>query len=116
MRYRESKRTGRQLEEIALGDANLILLAERELAAFARAVREIFGPEQANVSTAEWIDELESLNWHARPGVSDFRRITTAASARLAHRNLSRPRIRPSRATTTARSAVAFNKVEASHI
>ena len=51
MRYRESKRTGRQLEEIALCDANLIILAERELTAFAEAVRELFGPEQARVSS-----------------------------------------------------------------
>jgi hypothetical protein len=88
MRYRESKRTGRQLEEIAVCDANLILLAERELAAFAGAVSELFGPDQARVSTAEWIDELESLSWATRLGASDFRRITTAASARLAHRKL----------------------------
>ena len=89
MRDRESNRTSRQLEEIALCDANLIGLAERELAVFAGAVRELFGPEQARVSTAEWIDELESLHWPARPGVSDFRCITTAASARLADRQLS---------------------------
>jgi hypothetical protein len=89
MRHRESKRTGRQLEEIALCHANLINLAERELAAFAEAVRVLFGPEQARVSTAEWIDELESLNLPATPGVSDFRRITAAASVRLAH--LQRP-------------------------
>ena len=88
MRHRESKQTDRQLEGIALCDANLILLAERELAAFARAVRELFGPEQASLSTAEWIAALESLDWPARPGVSDFRRITTAASARLADRQL----------------------------
>jgi hypothetical protein len=89
MRDRESKQTGRQQEEIALCDANLILLAERELAAFAGAVRELFGSEQARVSTAEWIDELESMNWPATPRVSDFRRITTAAAARLADRQLS---------------------------
>ena len=89
MCYRESKRTGRQLEEIALRDANLIILAERELAAFAEAVRGLFGPEQARVSSAEWIDELESAEWPARPGVWDLRRITAAASVRLAHRQLS---------------------------
>ena len=38
MRDWESNRTSRQLEVIALCDANPILLAERELAAFARAV------------------------------------------------------------------------------
>lgn len=89
MRFRQSKRTGRQLEEIALCNADLIILAERELAAFATAVRELFGPEQARVSSAEWIDELEFLHWPPRPGASDFRRITTAASARLAHQQLS---------------------------
>ncbi len=88
MRHRESKQTDPQLENIALCDANLILLAEHELAAFARAVRELFGSEQARVSTAEWIDELESLD-SPRPGASDFRRITTAVSARLADRQLS---------------------------
>jgi hypothetical protein len=88
----ESKQTGRQLEETAPFDANLMILAERELAAFARAVSELFGPEQASLSTADWIDELESLNWPARPGASDFRRITTAACSRLAHRKRFRPR------------------------
>ena len=87
MDHRESKQTG-QHEDSALCDANLIILAERELAAFAGAVKEIFGSEQARVSTEEWIDELESLNWSAKPGVSDFRRITTATVARLAHRSL----------------------------
>lgn len=89
MRHRESKQTDQQLKDIALCDANLILLAERELAAFARAVRELFGSEQARLSTAEWLEELESLKWPGRPGVSDFRRITTVASARLAGRHLS---------------------------
>ena len=89
MRDRESNRTSRQLEVNALCDANPILLAERELAAFARAVRELFGSEQARLATADWLEELESLNRPARPGVSDFRRITTVASARLADRQLS---------------------------
>ena len=89
MRDRESNRTSRQLEVNALCDANPILLAERELAAFARAVRELFGSEQARLATADWLEELESLNWPAKPGVSDFRRITTVASARLADRQLS---------------------------
>lgn len=101
MRHRESKRTGRQLEEIPLWDANLIALAERELAAFAGAVRELFGPEQELLSSADWINELESLNWPARPGVLDFRRITTAASARLANRKLFEARMRQPRATAT---------------
>lgn len=91
MGYRESERTGLQLEEAVLSNDDLIVLAERELAAFARAVKELFGPEQASLSIAEWIDELESLNWHVRPEESDFRRISTAASSRIARRDLFRP-------------------------
>jgi hypothetical protein len=86
MRHRGSMRASRQLEETSLSDANLIILAERELTVFARTVRELFSPEQASLSSVKWIDELESLNWPAGPGASNFRRITAAASARLAHR------------------------------
>lgn len=89
MRHRESKQSGQQLDEIPLCYEDLITLAERELAAFARAVKELFGPDQAYASATEWIDELESLNWTTKPGIADFRRITTAASLRLAHRQLS---------------------------
>jgi hypothetical protein len=102
MRHRGSMRASRQLEETSLSDANLIILAERELAAFARAVRELFGPEQASLSSAEWIDELESLNWPAGPGASDFRRITAAASATLAHRRRFRPHVRSDEAASSS--------------
>src|ERR1700735_2202320 len=104
MRHRGSMRASRQLEETSLSDANLIILAERELAAFARAVRELFGPEEASLSTAEWIDELESLNWPDVPGPSDFRRITVAASSRLAHRRLCRPHMGSHEATLSSLS------------
>ena len=46
MRHRGSMRASRQLEETSLSNANLIILAERELAAFARAVGELFGPNR----------------------------------------------------------------------
>ena len=88
MRHRRPIQVSQQLESIALADASVVMLAERELGAFSRAVKELFGAEQASLSTAEWIEELEKRNWPARPGVSDFRRITAAASARLAHRRV----------------------------
>jgi hypothetical protein len=97
MHLRGSMPASQQPEETALSYADLLLLAERELAAFARAVRELFGPEQARLSTADWIDELESLNLPARPQALDFRRITTAASARLARREPFRLRTTSSR-------------------
>jgi hypothetical protein len=104
MRHRGSMRASRQLEENSISDANLIILAERELAAFASAVSELFGPEQASLSSAEWIDELESRDWPAGPGASDFRRITAAASARLAHRRLFRSRVKSDEATSSSPS------------
>jgi len=97
-------RASRQQEDISLSDANLIILAKRELAAFARAVKELFGPEEASLSSAEWIDELESLNWPAVPGASDFRRITVAASSRLAHRRLFRSHMGSAEATSSSAS------------
>ena len=81
-----------------------VTLAERELTAFAAAVRELFGPEQASLSSAEWIDELESLNWPAEPRASDFRRITAVASSRLAHRRLFRSRMGSDQATSSSPS------------
>jgi hypothetical protein len=94
MRYLASMRASQQQEETSLSNANLIILAERELAAFYKAVSELFGSKQARLSAAEWIDELESIDWPARPGVSDFRRITNAAIAKFAHREQSRIRMR----------------------
>ena len=101
MRHRISMRASRQLEEISPSDADLIVLAERELAPFVRAVTELFGPEEASLSTAEWIDELGALNWPAGSGVADFRRITFAASSRLAHRRLFRLHMGSAEATSS---------------
>ena len=104
MRHRGPMRASRKLEETAPSDTELIILAERELAAFARAVRELFGPEQECLSSAEWIDELESLNLRAGPRGSDFRRITAAASSRLAYRRLFRAHVRSDEATSSSPS------------
>lgn len=60
--------------------------AERELAAFARAVEELFGPEQARQSIEDWMEELESMDWRSQETVRDWRRLTIAAAARLAGR------------------------------
>jgi hypothetical protein len=34
-------------------------MAEREFAAFISAVKEVLGPEQADLSAVDWLDELE---------------------------------------------------------
>ena len=63
-----------------------IKMAERELSAFVRAVTELFGPEQARLSTEDWLDELELKDSPLRATSRDYRAVTVAASARLANR------------------------------
>jgi hypothetical protein len=63
-----------------------IHMAERELSAFIRAVTELFGPEQARLSTEDWLDESELMDRLPRATSRDWRAVTVAASARLANR------------------------------
>jgi hypothetical protein len=66
--------------------AELMLIAERELAAFIRAVTELFGPEQARLAAEGWVDELELMDALPGPTRRDWGSVTVAASARLAGR------------------------------
>lgn len=61
-------------------------LAERELSSFIRAVRELYGPEQAMLSTKDWLDESDSMDAPPFSAERDWRAVTIAASARLANR------------------------------
>lgn len=63
-----------------------INMAERELSAFIRAVTELFGPEQATLSTEDWLDELERMDSPHRVTRKEWRTVTMAATARLANR------------------------------
>jgi hypothetical protein len=65
-----------------------IKMAERELSAFILAVTELFGPEQARLSTEDWLDELELKDSSLRATSRDWRAVTVAASARLANRGI----------------------------
>lgn len=60
--------------------------AERELSAFTGAVTELFGTEQARVSTEDWLEELTLLDMPSRPKERNWRAVTIAAAARLAKR------------------------------
>jgi hypothetical protein len=61
-------------------------LAERELAAFLRAVKQLFGPEQALLSADDWLDESQSMDSPSHSTSRDWRAVTVAASARLVNR------------------------------
>ena len=61
-------------------------MAEREFAAFISAVKELLGPDHAQLSAGDWLDELELMDSH--PGTTNrhWRAGTIATSARLANR------------------------------
>ena len=60
-------------------------MAERELAAFFVAVKELFGSEQARLAAEDWLHELAAMN--ILPFSSDeWRRITLEVAAQLASR------------------------------
>jgi hypothetical protein len=61
-------------------------MAEREFSAFISAVKELHGPEQAQLSAMDWLDELELTD--SQPGSTNrhWRSVTITASARLANR------------------------------
>jgi len=69
----------------SLSYANQLHLAERELASFIGAVKELFGPEQALLSADDWLDESELMDCPPRSTRRDWRAVTVAASARLAN-------------------------------
>src|SRR5579863_7739270 len=60
-----------------------LILAEKELSAFIRAVDKFFGVEQACQSALDWIEELEHMDWPSGESIPDWRRVTVGASARL---------------------------------
>jgi hypothetical protein len=65
--------------------AGAMAMAERELAAFFSAVRELFGPELAGISAEEWLEELAATN-NMPSSAREWRRITLNICQRLAAR------------------------------
>jgi hypothetical protein len=67
------------------GCADLMTMAERELSAFFRAVTELFGLEQAELSAKDWLHELTATD--AFPtSAHEWRLLTAKVSTRLAGR------------------------------
>ena len=61
-------------------------MAERELSAFIGAVKELHGPEQAQISAVDWLDELDLMDGQRGSTSRDWRAVTIVASVRLANR------------------------------
>jgi hypothetical protein len=64
--------------------ADSMSIAERELAAFFGAVKELFGSELAELSANEWLRELEATD--DLPSTPEWRTLTAKASLWLANR------------------------------
>jgi hypothetical protein len=65
--------------------AGVMAMAERELAAFFSAVMELFGPELAELSVEEWLEELVATN-SLPSSAREWRRVTLNICKRLAAR------------------------------
>jgi len=61
-------------------------LAERELSSFLAAVTKSYGPDQAELSARDWLQESELIDSPPRSEIRDWHSVTIAASARLALR------------------------------
>lgn len=70
-------------------------MAEREFSAFIRAVKELFGPEQAQLSAVDWLEASEFMDIQPRSTCRDWRAVTIAVAARLANRTNAGPHDRP---------------------
>ena len=66
--------------------SGFLILAEKELSAFIRAVRTLFGGEQTRQSALDWIEELGHVDWPSGESIPDWRRATVGAGARLSAR------------------------------
>jgi len=62
------------------------LLAERELSSFLAAVAELYGQEQAGLSTEDWLHESAIMDDPPRSEARKWRAVTIAAATRLANR------------------------------
>ncbi len=65
--------------------ADLIAMAERELAAFFSAVKELFGSRQAGLSTEDWLQELMAIDG-LPVSAREWRLLTVKVAGRLAGR------------------------------
>ena len=86
MQEQKTTSTGETIGGCAQFTAAVLPIAEKELAAFARAVTELFGAEQARRAVEDWIEELELSDWPTGSAPPDCRQVTIAAAARLANR------------------------------
>jgi hypothetical protein len=72
-------------KNVNLACVDSVTMGERELAAFFRAVTELFGSEQAEHSAEDWLHELETVNG-LPASIREWQLITARVATRLANR------------------------------
>ena len=58
--------------------SGFLILAEKELSAFIRAVDRLFGAARARQSALDWIEQLGRMDWPSGESIPDWRRATVA--------------------------------------
>ena len=66
--------------------ADLLMTAERELAAFYTAVVRRYGQEEAMRAAYDWIEEMETMDWPLDGVVPNWHHVSIVAADRLASR------------------------------
>jgi alkylhydroperoxidase/carboxymuconolactone decarboxylase family protein YurZ len=67
------------------GCADMVNMAEHEFASFFKAMTELFGAEQAELSAEDWLRELDAISG-LPSSTREWRRITVKVSTRVAAR------------------------------
>jgi hypothetical protein len=70
--------------------AELMMTAERELAAFYATVFRRYGPKEARMAAWDWIEELETMDWPVDGAPPHWRHMTIVAADCLASRIIDR--------------------------
>jgi hypothetical protein len=69
----------------------LTCMTQRELGAFMRAVKDRYGPAEAEIAAGDWLDEFESIEELPECASRTLRLVTIAAGSRLARRLFGTP-------------------------
>jgi hypothetical protein len=66
--------------------AELLPCAEKELAAYALAVQDVFGCDESRQSIEDWMQGIEGMDRPSESAIPDWRPLSIAAAVRLARR------------------------------
>ena len=66
--------------------SQLLVLGERELAAFVQSITELFGADQARMATEDWLEAIALLDCHKSRPSHGWRLVSIAALARFLDR------------------------------